>query len=171
MSKIHRVLLLSYIYPTHKPSCAQTFLMSSNKLIAEAVYDAMLACVEEQTGKGETSTSQLKELGKSIIGSQFHGVFPIDKIPAKFKYIIANLDTSDQPGSHWIAMVGRKNREPLTYDSFGRDASEILPSDMHNVTMTEDDAEQEVKETNCGARCLAWLLLAKEFGIGAAKEI
>jgi hypothetical protein len=53
------------------------------------------------------------------------------------------------------------------YDSFGRDIS----LKQKNNIMTEDDAEQTPKEQNCGARCVAWLVVVAVKGIKTALTI
>ena len=42
----------------------------------------------------------------------FQGVYPSDKLPTKVSsfpaLFIANVDTSDKPGSHWVAFYSQK---------------------------------------------------------------
>jgi len=53
--------------------------------------------------------------------SIFIGVFPSDRLPKTIlKYaalIIANTDTSDQPGTHWIAFYFDSRRSAEFFDS------------------------------------------------------
>jgi len=56
--------------------------------------------------------------------SIFKGVFPSDRLPKTIlKYpalIIANTDTSDQPGTHWIAFYFDSRRSAEFFDSYGQ---------------------------------------------------
>ena len=54
----------------------------------------------------------------------FLGVFAIDKVPPVVKKarnvkLIVNLDPSNKPGSHWVA-IWRKGTTGYYFDSFGR---------------------------------------------------
>ena len=44
----------------------------------------------------------------------FQGVYPSDKLPASVSQYpalyIANLDTSDKPGSHWVAFISPRSK-------------------------------------------------------------
>ena len=70
------------------------------------------------------------------------------------------------PGSHWCAVVKDK-KYYIIYDSFGRD---IKLKQKINI-MTEDDAEQDINEQNCGQRCVAWLVVVAVKGIKIALTI
>ena len=76
---------------------------------------------------------------------------------------IINLDEHDEPGSHWIAMV-KHNNDLLVYDSFGRKTTDILPNFNKEVIDTDYDAEQQINEDNCGARCVAFLNVYDKLG-------
>lgn len=77
------------------------------------------------------------------------------------KYAICNLDTHDKPGSHWIAIADDDNKRYI-YDSFGRKHNTIIkPKYTHNsniIDVDPSDAEQTVKQSNCGIRSITWLL-------------
>ena len=66
------------------------------------------------------STDKIDDLLRNY--EKFKGAFPCDQIP-KFldnEYsIICNCDTSNQRGSHWVALVIRGN-SAYFFDSFGR---------------------------------------------------
>lgn len=148
--------------------------MRKDKL--KRVYDSYVILAEQLVGDGGTLTKDLDEAGKLLIGEAFEGVFASDQIPqnATWKCLIANLDPSDKPGSHWIAMARnpyKKGNGVIVYDSFGRDANVLLPEVALSMKNTEQDAEQCKQEDNCGARCLAWLLLFCHFGEEAALTI
>jgi len=50
----------------------------------------------------------------------FIGVFPIDMIPdiKKNNSMVINLDSHDQPGSHWVGLFSNDN-DVYYYDSYG----------------------------------------------------
>lgn len=84
---------------------------------------------EEQEAAGTGNgllTSQINEIMESYIRKGFLGTFPIDKIGAidtkkkRFGFVI-NLDSSDKPGSHWVACYIDTNKDMSAeyYDSFG----------------------------------------------------
>lgn len=45
----------------------------------------------------------------------FQGVYPLDKLPTSVSFfpalLIANVDTSEKPGLHWVAFYFTKNWE------------------------------------------------------------
>ena len=53
----------------------------------------------------------------------FQGVYPLDKLPASVSQYaalyIANVDTNDKPGSHWVAFYFTKEQEGEFFDSYG----------------------------------------------------
>ena len=58
----------------------------------------------------------------------FQGVYPSDQLPASVSHypalFIANVDTSDKPGSHWVAFYFTKEQEGEFFDSYGSPPSE-----------------------------------------------
>ena len=64
----------------------------------------------------------------------FQGVYPSDKLPASVSQYpalyIANVDTSDKPGSHWVAFYFTKEQEGEFFDSYG------APSSKYSGTFT-----------------------------------
>ena len=53
----------------------------------------------------------------------FQGVYPSDKLPTSvlsfLALFIAIVDTSDKPGTHWVAFYFTKEREGEFFDSYG----------------------------------------------------
>jgi hypothetical protein len=81
--------------------------------------------------KGVTFMSELNTTGKKLFGIKFRGVFSSDKIPVLNElvpYAILNLDRSDQPGSHWIAIAKTRDDNLMCFDSFGRRNTQIIPA-------------------------------------------
>lgn len=152
-------------------------MTNESELNAERLYKRFLHNVESILGNETTFSTDLNRVGKSLLKSKFAGVFPADQIPKLTKrtpYAIANLDTSNESGSHWIALA-RKDGKVYFYDSFGRPNESILPllksSGNGIITDSDKDREQEISETNCGARSVAWLLLFDKFGEKMALQI
>jgi hypothetical protein len=139
--------------------------------LADKLYKYKLAEIEKyHTGDKTTYLKELNGVGNKLLGVKFKGVFPSDKIPRLndlSPYCILNLDTSKESGSHWVALAKNGDHSVL-YDSFGREHPKIIPrlrySGNGKIVDTDRDAEQKVLETNCGARCLAWLCIFDKHG-------
>jgi hypothetical protein len=132
---------------------------------AESLYLTFLEKTEALVGSRTTFASDLLKAGKLLFGRKFMGVFASDKQPTLTKttpYAILNLDKTNEPGSHWIA-VAWTSQGTMVYDSFGRHTDEIIK--IKGVSMdTDHDPEQDIVETNCGARSLAWLMIFDKLG-------
>jgi len=152
----------------------------SKTKLAEILYKQKLKEIEDNcVGDKTTFLGQLNGAGRKLLGVKFKGVYPSDKIPKLndlSPYCILNLDNSKQPGSHWVAIAKNdKLNHSVIYDSFGRHNMKIIPqlkySGNGRVIDTERDAEQKKLETNCGARCLAWLCIYDKWGEDVARLI
>ena len=92
--------------------------------------------IDAQLGSGRKSDglydNQIEEIMKDYNNKGFKGVYAIDeinKIPVSDKMgFILNLDTSDQKGSHWVAIYidAKDDNSVEYYDSFGNDPPERL---------------------------------------------
>ena len=151
-----------------------------NKFIAESKYQEVLEnIIYPIVGKRETLGDDLKKAGMKFFGKKLTGVFPSDMIPILNKdkpYAIINLDTHDMPGSHWIALAHMSSGKIMVYDSFGRPTKDIISSaiekfGINKLVQTEDDAEQDISEDDCGARTLAFLFIFDRYGENIAKWI
>ena len=137
----------------------------------ERIYKRILhEIVEPITGTKITYNHDLNRIGKQLIGTEFLGVYPSDRMPKNKGYYIANVDKSSQPGTHWLGCVN-SNGHRYIYDSFGRGSSSIIPHVSGSIIDADYDREQDINENNCGARCLAWLLVAQHLGIDNAMKI
>ena len=142
-----------------------------NKYLNKEVYPLI--------GDKTTYLTQVHGAGKKLLGVKFKGVFPSDKIPKLndlSPYCVLNLDKSSEPGSHWIALAKTKgNNEMMVYDSFGRHYKKIIPlldqSGNGRILNSDLDSEQPLKATDCGARCIAWLMVYDKLGPTYAKTI
>lgn len=150
----------------------------TKRQLAQILYNRKLAEIEKQTGDETTYLSQLNSVGRGLLKIKFRGVFPSDKIPKLNEikpYCILNVDRSGQPGSHWVALARMNNGDTLFYDSFGREGNKLIKnleySGNGRIVDTDRDKEQKITETNCGARCLAFLAITDEWGPDVAKLI
>jgi hypothetical protein len=135
---------------------------------ANIIYNLALKDIVKMVGKNSTTYSdELEKVGKKLLGNRFVGVYAADEVP-KMKngdMAIANLDKRNMPGSHWIS-IAKQDGKLHVYDSFGRKSAKIIPDIMGKgaVLDADYDAEQDVKEDNCGQRSLAWLFVFQQFG-------
>ena len=146
----------------------------------ENLYNQILKQIVVLIGDTTTYLSELNGIGRKLFGVKYKGTFPSDKIPKLNDlslYAILNLDTSKQPGSHWVAIAKNPHKdETLIYDSFARKGSKIIKSLAYSgngriINSDLKDSEQDIMETNCGARCLAYLVVVEKYGWDAAKLI
>ena len=144
--------------------------------IAEEIYNNYLDSIHYLIGNNTTYGTLLNKIGKQLFTSKFKGVYPSDKIPILnqlSKYCILNLDNSEEPGSHWIALALTKNNSIMVYDSFGRNHTKIIPNlnrnEKRKIINVDRDCDQDLLESNCGQRCLAWLLVFDNYGPDIAK--
>ena len=141
------------------------------------IYNAFLDEIQSYIGDSTTYTDQLMSNGKRMFGDQFIGVFASDQIPSQIDrgdMMIVNLDAHNEPGSHWVAICKDEKDIIWVYDSFGRNIHRILPSiynGTRKIKSTERDPEQEDTESNCGARCLAFLQVFYVYGSKYARYI
>lgn len=151
---------------------------SKKEKIANLIYNKVLKeVIYPLTGKKTTYLTELNGIGRKILGVKFKGVFPADKIPKLndlSPYAILNLDTSKEPGSHWIA-IAKIGNDTYVYDSFGRSNIKIIKnlafSGNGRIIDADRDTEQDLLETDCGARSIAWLVFLDKWGIEYAKLI
>lgn len=144
---------------------------SKIELLVNKKYREILKYMQNALGNDSTFSNDLQRLAIQLFGDSFKGVYASNKIPDLNeikKYAIINLDNSNQPGSHWVAVAYSEETDSIIfYDSFGRHSKKILP-EIHDryikVVDTDSDAEQRIKENNCGQRALAWLLIYDRFG-------
>ena len=98
----------------------------------------------------------------------FQGVYPSDKLPTSVSsypaLFIANVDTNEKPGSHWVPFYFTKDREGEFFDSYG------LPPRNYTGTFTrflDNNSNswevnfvtlQSIKSKVCGNYCLYYAL-------------
>lgn len=146
-------------------------ILKQFKMTANQLYDYVLKHVETIIGNKVTSGYQLDDLCRKSFGNQWAGVYPADRIPelnAEKCKAIYNADKFGEPGSHWMALFYDKDSgHTYSYDSFGRGLktdrvyNNVRKSQRLKLKESQEfDAEQTMKEENCGARSAAWLCLA-----------
>ena len=97
----------------------------------------------------------------------FQGVFPLDKLN-NFKVkkkpigVIINLDFSDEPGSHWVALYINEQNKAIYFDSFGFiNFNEYFLSFLKRNKIEEIIFNkfqiQSFKSNVCGAHCIIFL--------------
>lgn len=100
--------------------------------------------------------------------SSFQGVFPSDRLPSKIQRypaaFVANVDTHDQPGSHWCAFYFDKDGNGEFFDSYGRKPQELC---MNFKYFLENNCKEWIYNTRelqaldsnvCGHYCLYYLV-------------
>lgn len=138
------------------------------------IYNKYLKNIYKDLGKGETDSNQLNQYAASLFGDKFAGVYASDQVPnlsKKSPYCIVNLDPSNKPGEHWVAVYLQNNDTVLLYDSFGRDANTLLKAFSKyfkklgkKIINSDRDAEQLIIQDDCGQRCLSFLLCVQNYG-------
>lgn len=134
-----------------------------------------------ELGRKATTDAQLDKIGQREFGPAWGGVWPQDKLPLKpNKSYIANTDTSDKPGSHWIA-VHTTGSNVYIWDSYGRDAARVakhitkkIKSSGFGSGATNLDPQMEqigYSSAVCGPLSLSWLLTVRDLGIRKAANI
>ncbi len=152
--------------------------MSAGQSAGLRYYERQLTRAKRLLGNGRTSASQLDDAAPKLGLSDYRGTWPADKCPElpEGSSVVLNLDSTGQPGTHWIALYAAP-RLILCYDSFGRRVKGLarpfarLPLRGRDLVDAEEDAEQHIVEENCGQRCLAWLMTAQNKGPAAALGI
>ena len=101
-----------------------------------------------------------------IVGKQFAGVFPSDKLPTEINTpscFVANTDPHNKPGTHWVAFFTDPDGHIEYFDSYG-----LHPFTKSFVTFLKRGScgwiwntrrIQGPLSTTCGHYCIYFLLL------------
>lgn len=108
----------------------------------------------------------LMKMGKILLGTNFIGVFPLDKLPQNLtipSYFIVNTHTANLPGQHWLAVAFIKWGSIHAFDSFGL---EYPPALVHFLKrygrmVLNNKTLQSPFEKTCGMYAIRWLLQKK----------
>ena len=97
-----------------------------------------------------------------------YGVYPIDKLPKKFKlfksnekekYLVVNTDPSYKPGKHWFALCISKNGKKNEYfDSYGVLPNKKIQKYLNNNFIFVNITLQSKFTTSCGQWCMYYIL-------------
>tara|TARA_R110000782_G_scaffold251072_1_gene338580 strand:+ start:45 stop:506 length:462 start_codon:yes stop_codon:yes gene_type:complete len=129
---------------------------------------------------GHKHTTYLHEVdigGKTLFGNKYMGTFTSDKFPKltdDIPYCIINVDTTNEPGSHWMGVCKYSGADKyLVFDSFGRKSNVLISNvaKIKKIVDTNYDKDQLVKQTDCGQRCLSFLVLCDLFGVDVSKKL
>ena len=98
----------------------------------------------------------------------FQGVYPSDQLPASVSHypalFIANVDTSDKPGTHWVAFYFTKEQVGEFFDSYGsppRKYSGTFTTFLNNNSnqwIFNTATLQSIYSKVCGHYCLYFAL-------------
>ena len=107
-----------------------------------------------------------------MFGIQWGGVHARDTLPAVARTgrrgMIANTDASTGKGVHWIAVLDedgtRAMSDPL--GAVGKTQRSAL-DEIEQPVWSEDDAEQERRESTCGPKSLAAIAVGLAHGLDA----
>jgi hypothetical protein len=124
-------------------------------------YNDLLRIIQQFIGDRVTDSKLLNRLGGAIFLTKWKGVFAHDEQYPSKGYCIVNLDNSDEPGSHWVAVANGH-----VYDSFGR--CNLLKK---GACAGDGIADQKDSETNCGQRSMAWLCVHQACGLEGANLV
>ena len=151
-----------------------------NEAKAEQLYkDTLENVIYPLTGNKSTYMNDLDRVGRKLLGVKFKGVYASDKIPKLNDlkpYCILNLDKSTQSGSHWVSVAKIHGKDSsIVDDSFSRPAKKIIPAVLNSgngkIINSDMDSEQEIQQTDCGARSLSFLVVLDKYGVDVAKLI
>ena len=129
-------------------------------------------------GKGPMEETKIDEIGKAEFGKRWAGVFASDEasrlLRMKDCFAIVNTATSRGRGSHWLGVYMTPGGAGWLYDSFGREASQVIwrlnrAALAENVALhgTNPNHEQRGTSAVCGHLSLSWLLCVRDLGIRA----
>ena len=98
----------------------------------------------------------------------FQGVYPSDELPKSVSsfpaLFIANVDTSEKSGSHWVAFYFTKEREGEFFDSYGLPPSNYTETFTRFLKNNSNDWKfnsvtlQSIDSKVCGHYCLYFAL-------------
>jgi hypothetical protein len=132
--------------------------------------------IQRMGNRTTTSTSELQRYGDTYFPAGFFaGVHPADRAPPRSghtEFYVQNIDPSDKPGTHWVAIARVPGHRDLLFDSFARPPSAtFLPHLQGRVESTEDDVDQHPHDsTHCGQLCMAFGHILHQYGREGAKH-
>ena len=145
----------------------------NQKVFFEEMFHNIVQFVHKVFGRNVhqgTDNVELYKFCSEQFGEKFKGVFSANQVPhdlteLKQGYYIVNTDPFHMPGTHWTAIA-----DGLFYDSFDRKSTKLFPYIDLPTTSHNRVTEQKTSESNCGERCVAFLVIFHNFGPGTAKK-
>lgn len=116
-----------------------------------------------------TSTIDLEKYAQRLfIQNEFLGVYSIDTLPKtsgpfKDTSLIINTDTSNLPGTHWVAILTRDN-EAYYFDPFGYPPPLKIASWLNKYFSNWSHNQRQIQSITsnyCGYFCLYFLYAAQ----------
>ena len=152
---------------------AQQTRKKSQKVFFEEMFHEIVQFCHGMFGRNDhegTDSEQLQKFCAEQFGDKFKGVFAANQVPHDLKelkdgYYIVNTDPFHMPGTHWTAIA-----DGLFYDSFDRKSTKLFPYIDLPTTGKNRVTEQKANESNCGERCVAFLVIYHNFGPGPAAK-
>ncbi len=149
---------------------AQKQKKKRQKAFYEEVFHDLVQFAHKALGRNAhegTDTDSLDTFCREQFGDKFRGVFAANQIPSDVRegYMIINTDPFSMPGTHWTAIA-----DGLFYDSFDRKSTRLFPSIDLPGTSHNSSTEQKPNESNCGERCIAFLVIHHNFGPGPCRD-
>ena len=92
-----------------------------------------------------------------VLNRIFLGVFALDKIPTINQYptaLVVNLDRSNLPGSHWIALYFTAKGKCEYFDSYGRKPCLNMQKYIAKPYTYNKICVQDLWSISCGRMCL-----------------
>lgn len=142
-------------------------------------YIKELSKLEKASPFNYYSNLDLNNLARcSRIASRYNTCDSYDLfMPNKNKqYSILNTDDSSSPGTHWISVV-QYNNYLFCYDSFARTKNimkrfeQLMKAKGLIVVFVNQGSDQSSEQTNCGLRCLLWLIFVDKYGLERCIDI
>jgi hypothetical protein len=155
----------------HKKS--QQIRKKNQKAFFEEMFHEIVQFAHRVFGRNDhegTEGSELAKFCSEQFGDKFKGVFAANQVPHDIKelkegYYIVNTDPFHMPGTHWTAIA-----DGLFYDSYDRKSTKLFPYIDLPSTGKNRVTEQKANESNCGERCVAFLVIYHNFGPGPAAK-
>ena len=151
--------------------------------MAEQLFEQYLHEVIRVMGSARrTSASELDRFGKLLLGDSFYrGAFAMSAEPPPdgTRHVLI-INTTGPPGEHWMCLYRDPTSEfgsQMLYDSMGRVPSNGWQSHLRGIPTSDPDPEQPARYDNgalteyCGQACLAFALVAKEYGWNTARHV
>ena len=152
---------------------AQQSRKKNQKVFFEEMFHEIVQFCHRVFGRNDhqgTDNEELTKFCSEQFGDKFKGVFAANQVPhdlteLKEGYYIVNTDPFHMPGTHWTAIA-----DGLFYDSFDRKSTKLFPYIDLPTTGNNRVTEQKANESNCGERCVAFLVIYHNFGPGPSKK-